>query len=114
MLHRITTGRRLGRALVAAVVAAGALPAGATAATLEREFDDETLRCSGRIASRGRVSALRRPSRLTHRGATVSARLALRLDRSLAGRRLRVDVEAVDAHGARQVERHAGSIRVAR
>jgi hypothetical protein len=69
---------------------------------------------SRHILDRGGVTVLRRSTRLVHKGTTVSARLALRLDRSLAGRRLRVEVEAVDARGARQLERHAGSIRVAR
>ena len=55
-----------------------------------------------------------RGSRIAHKGKTVSARLALRLDRSLASRRLRVEVEAVDVRGVRQRERQAGSIRVSR
>jgi hypothetical protein len=66
-----------------------------------------------RIADRGAVIMLRR-SRLVRRGKTVSARLALRLGRSLAGRRLRVEVAAVDVRGARQLEPRAGSIRVSR
>jgi RTX calcium-binding nonapeptide repeat (4 copies) len=66
----------------------------------------------GRIVSRD-VRLVRRASRVARKGKTVSARLALRLDRSLAGRRLRLEVEAVDAGGARQLERSAGSFRVA-
>jgi Ca2+-binding RTX toxin-like protein len=66
-----------------------------------------------RVAGRGAVSVLRR-SRLARKGKTVNARLALRLGRSLAGRRLRVEVEAVDVRGARQLEPRAGSIRVSR
>ena len=66
-----------------------------------------------RIESRGAVQVLRRASRLARKERTVSARLALRLDRKLAGRRLRLEVEAEDVGGARQLERAAGSIRVA-
>ena len=66
-----------------------------------------------RIADRGALTVLRR-SRLARKGKTVAARLALRLDRSLAGRRLRLEVEDVDVSGARQLERRAGSIRVRR
>jgi hypothetical protein len=54
-----------------------------------------------------------RPTRLARRQKTVSAQLALRVDRKLVGRRLRLEVEAVDVRGARQLERKAGSIRVA-
>ncbi|MGH2823497.1 MAG: hypothetical protein ACRDLY_10835, partial [Thermoleophilaceae bacterium] len=67
-----------------------------------------------RVRDRGAVTVLRRSSRITRKGKTVSARLALRLDRSLAGRRLRVEVEAVDGRGTRQLERNAGSIHVSR
>jgi hypothetical protein len=68
---------------------------------------------SRRIADRGALTVLRR-SRLARKGKTVTARLALRLDRSLAGRRLRVEVETVDVRGARQLEPGAGSIEVSR
>jgi hypothetical protein len=66
-----------------------------------------------RIGDRGGVTVLRRSSRITRKGKTVGARLALRLDRRLAGRRLRVEVAAVDVRGTRQLEPRAGSIRVA-
>ncbi len=65
------------------------------------------------ITADGAARLLRGASRLTRKGKAVSARLALRLDRSLAGTRLRLEVEAVDVRGARQLERNAGSIRVA-
>jgi RTX calcium-binding nonapeptide repeat (4 copies) len=68
---------------------------------------------SRRISDRGAVTVLRRATRISRKGKTVSARLALRLDRKLAGRRLRVEVAAVDTGGARQLERSAGSIRIA-
>ena len=58
---------------------------------------------------RGRASD---GSRLVRRGRSVRARLALRLGEALAGARLRIEVVAVDARGRRQLERHAGSIRV--
>jgi hypothetical protein len=42
-----------------------------------------------------------------------TASLALRLDPALAGERLGLEIEAADRRGRRQVERAAGSIRVA-
>ena len=51
-------------------------------------------------------------SRVTHHGKTVTAKLALRLPRSLAGQNLRLAVEATDRDGHRQVEPDAGAIRV--
>jgi hypothetical protein len=67
-----------------------------------------------RLSARGAVKLVAGKSRLTHRGKTVTARLALRLPRSFAGQHLRVDVHATDRRGHRQVERDAGAIRVAR
>ena len=53
-------------------------------------------------------------SRVTHHGKTVTAKLALRLPRSLAGHTLRVAVQATDRHGHEQLEPDAGTIRVAK
>ena len=64
-----------------------------------------------RVADDGAVRVNR--ARVVAKGKTLSANLAVRLDRSLAGRRLRLEVEAVDARGARQLERNTGSIRLA-
>lgn len=66
-----------------------------------------------RIAARGAVELVRKSTRIRRKGKSVTARLALRLDHSLAGRRLRIEVEAIDTRGARQLERDAGSIRIA-
>ncbi len=38
---------------------------------------------------------------------------ALRLDEALAGQTLKVEVEATDRRGRRQLERNAGTIRIA-
>ncbi len=67
-----------------------------------------------RINGRGAVTVLRRRTHLAHKGKDVSARLAVRLDRGLAGRKLRVAVEAVDVRGARQLEARAAIVRVTR
>jgi Ca2+-binding RTX toxin-like protein len=67
---------------------------------------------SGRISADGAVELVRKRSGLTRKGKTVAARLALRLDESLAGQTLRVEVEATDARGRRQLERGAGTVRV--
>jgi hypothetical protein len=66
-----------------------------------------------RISDRGAVRLARRASRIVRRGKTVSARLALRLDESLAGQTLTAEVEASDARGRRQLERNAGTLRIA-
>jgi FKBP-type peptidyl-prolyl cis-trans isomerase 2 len=72
-----------------------------------------TIRPRGqRLSAEGAVQLSRRASRIARKGKTVSARLALRLNRSLAGQRLRVEVEAVDVRGARQLKSNAGSIRI--
>jgi hypothetical protein len=80
----------------------------------DRRLGAVAIRPRGRrINARGAVQIVRRASRIKRNGKTVGARLALRLDRSLAGRRLRIEVEAVDTRGRRQIERNAGSIRIA-
>jgi hypothetical protein len=68
---------------------------------------------SGRLTADGKVK-LAPGSRLSHHGKTVTARLGLRVSRSLGGKRLRIAVTATDRHGAQQTEAAAGSIRVAR
>ena len=67
----------------------------------------------GRISDRGAVKVLDKATRLTRKGKTVTAQLALRLDKSVAGRTLRAEVEATDTRGARQLERNAATVRVA-
>ena len=63
-----------------------------------------------KIAASGQVEIAR--SKLTHKGGKVTARLKLRYDAALAGKRLKADVVAADIHGAKQVERNAATIRV--
>jgi hypothetical protein len=60
------------------------------------------------------VKLVRKASRLSHKGKTVTARLAIRLDESLAGQTLTAEVEATDTRGRRQLERNAATIRVAK
>jgi Ca2+-binding RTX toxin-like protein len=66
-----------------------------------------------RISDRGDVELVRKRTGLTHKGKTVTARLAIRLDASLADQELTADVEATDTRGRRQLERDAGTVRVA-
>jgi hypothetical protein len=74
-----------------------------------------TIRARGkRIAADGAIRAMGRGTRIVTRGKTVTARLAVRLDASLAGGRLEAEVEATDTRGRRQLERDAGTIRVVR
>jgi Ca2+-binding RTX toxin-like protein len=73
-----------------------------------------TIRPLGeRISADGAVQLVRNASRLTRKGKTVTARLAIRFSESLAGQTLRAEVEATDTRGRRQLERSAGTIRVA-
>jgi hypothetical protein len=65
-----------------------------------------------RLSSTGAIH-LMPGSLLSHHGKWVTAKLALRVPKSLAGETLRVDVLAVDRQGREQVERGAGTIRVA-
>jgi hypothetical protein len=66
-----------------------------------------------RIGADGGVELVRKQTRLTHDGKTVSARLAVRLDDSLGGQTLQAEVEATDTRGRRQLERAAATVRVA-
>jgi hypothetical protein len=64
-----------------------------------------------KLEDKGDVDVLR-ASRLTTQGKKVTAHLALKLDKSLAGETLSVDVEATDVKGKRQLQQDAGTIRV--
>ena len=64
-----------------------------------------------RIAADGAVELVRR--RVTHEGRTVIARIAVRVHRSLAGETLKAEVEGTHTRGRRQLERDAGTVRVA-
>jgi Ca2+-binding RTX toxin-like protein len=66
-----------------------------------------------RITGRGATRLVRSATRLARHGKTVTARLAFRLDGTLAGQTLKADVEATDARGRRQLERAAATVRVA-
>jgi hypothetical protein len=72
-----------------------------------------TIRPRGeRIAAGGAVRLDRAASRLRSKGKAVRARLAIRLADGLGGETLKVEVEATDMRGARQLVR-AGAVRVA-
>jgi hypothetical protein len=67
----------------------------------------------GRVEAHGLVRVARKATALERRGKAVDARLGLRVDPSVAGRRLRLEVEATDTRGRRQLERDAATLRVA-
>jgi hypothetical protein len=69
---------------------------------------------SGRVQGDGAVKLMAADSRLTHRGKTVTAELAMRLPQSLAGQNLSIEVVATDRDGHRQSEPLAGHIRLAK
>ena len=66
----------------------------------------------GRLSENGLVD-LMAGSKLGHHGKWVTAKLALDVPKSLAGKDLRVDVTATDTDGHKQLVRAAGTIRVA-
>jgi RTX calcium-binding nonapeptide repeat (4 copies) len=68
---------------------------------------------SSGLKGRGAVKVMA-GSRVSHHGKTVTARLALKLPRSLRGQSLRVAVRATDRHGRKQLEADAGVINVAK
>jgi hypothetical protein len=68
----------------------------------------------GKVAAGGVARIARPDTALTRRGKAVRARLGLRVDPSVAGRRLHLEVEATDTQGRRQLERDAATLRVAR
>ena len=53
-----------------------------------------------------------RSSRVAHHGKSVTADLRLRATKRLAGRTLRLEVQATDVHGHTQVEPLAGYLTV--
>ena len=65
----------------------------------------------GRVSGRGALAAMR-ASTVRHHGKTVTANLSLRVSHKLAGRALRLAVQATDANGRRQLEPLAGSLTV--
>jgi hypothetical protein len=67
---------------------------------------------AGRLTGTGVVDLVP-SSALSHHGNWVDAKLALDVPKSLAGKRLRVDVQAIDKDGHKQLERAAGIVRVA-
>jgi hypothetical protein len=66
---------------------------------------------SGRVVARG-IKLVR--GKVSHRGKTVTAKLAVRVPKALAGHKLRVDVQATDSTGRTQLAPRAGLIRVGR
>jgi hypothetical protein len=66
-----------------------------------------------RISADGAVKLAGKQSRLTRKGKTVTAWLALHLDESLASQTLTAEVEATDGRGQRQLERNAGTVHIA-
>jgi hypothetical protein len=79
----------------------------------KRAVGTVTARSSGRALTRTGAIRLLPGSKVSHHGKWLTATLAMRLPKSLAGKTLHVDVMAVDRQGHAQVERHAGTIRVA-
>jgi hypothetical protein len=69
---------------------------------------------SGRLSASGAIGIVAGDSRIAHRGKTVTVKLTVRLAPSLAGKQLRLAVEATGRHGHGQLEPDAGRIHVAR
>jgi hypothetical protein len=78
----------------------------------DKRVADITVRpATGDVSADGAVK-LASGSRVTHKGKTVTATLNVRLPKTLAGEHLRVDVQATDRKGHRQLEPSAGLIHV--
>jgi hypothetical protein len=78
----------------------------------DKRVAEITIRpASGRLSAHG-AARLASGSHVTHKGKTVTATLNLRLPKVLAGEHLRVDVEATDRKGHRQLEPSAGLIHI--
>jgi Ca2+-binding RTX toxin-like protein len=88
-----------------------------------RKLRSVTLRLTRSGGQVGEVTILPRSKRVTkggfarviglaRHGRTVSARLALRIDSSMTGQTLRLEVEATDTRGRRQLERNASILRI--
>ena len=67
---------------------------------------------AGAVSAKGAVSLDHRATKIGHHGKTVTAKLGLRLARSLKGQTLSVDIAATDRKGHRQLQPGARSIRV--
>ena len=67
-----------------------------------------------RITGHGVLALVPGASRLTRHGKTADAKLVVRLPRSLAGRNLRIEVDAADRAGRLQTVPEAGELTVAR
>ncbi|SRR6266545_1569330 len=65
----------------------------------------------GRISAHGALDAAR-GSTIAHHGKWITTHLRLRASKPLAGRTLRLAVQATDVHGARQLEPLAGSLTI--
>jgi hypothetical protein len=92
------------------VTVQGATDNGFPAATLLGQGSGAGLR----LAGSGSIVLVSGRSRVTHQGKTATAHLAIKLPRSLAGRTLRLAVQAADRHRHRQLDPRAGVIHVAR
>jgi hypothetical protein len=69
---------------------------------------------SDRVTGSGSLELVKRRSSLATKGKTVTAQLAVRTKPSLAAKTLRLDVEAIDSSGKRQLETAAGIIIIKR
>ena len=66
----------------------------------------------GRVSGDGALRPVHTDSKVSHHGKTVTAALAMRASKKLAGRTLRLSVQATDVRGRRQVEPLAGTLTV--
>ena len=67
---------------------------------------------AGKVSAEGSVSLAQGATEIGRRGKTVTAKLAFKVAKSLAGQTLSVDIAATDKDGKRQVATAARSIRV--
>ena len=67
---------------------------------------------AGAVSATGKLSIAKDATTIGHHGKTVTARLGLKVAKSLKGHTLSVDIAATDRAGQRQLEPAARSIRI--
>ena len=77
-----------------------------------KQIGSVKLTPAGAVSATGKLSIAKDATRIAHHGKTVTAKLGLKVAKSLKGHTLSIDIAATDRDGKRQVEPAARSIRV--
>ena len=77
-----------------------------------KQIGSVKLTPAGAVSATGKLSIVKDATRIGHHGKTVTAKLGLKVAKSLKGHTLSIDIAATDRDGTRQVEPAARSFRV--